>query len=292
MAPCGVQDSRVAVDSLCGAEFGLDRAVDLSDGDVVLLEDRGSLLVLFCKRASASCGVRAKARGDGLREVRGTCSGHTVSSGRDCQQGPSRNVSRLCWSAGFARLHSNPFAREMLTKSVKNPNAALNRPFARMELRNPARVEFALHVVLVAALARVVCGDLTFDTSRPPKARTCCHRPGEGSRIRTGQETARTDPGCKELDQGERAVSNKVVKGRLCEVDHVGSRHGGDGSEAGKEGGGAHLLCRVHAGCQYFPLSPSVHVQAYECGRGWSESKEEFAAARRSNAFVASIYSA
>jgi hypothetical protein len=161
MAPCGVQDSRVAVDSLCGAEFGLDRAVDLSDGDVVLLEDRGSLLVLFCKRASASCGVRAKARGDGLREVRGTCSGHTVSSGRDCQQGPSRNVSRLCWSAGFARLHSNPFAREMLTKSVKNPNAALNRPFARMELRNPARVEFALQGVLVPVLARVVCGDLT-----------------------------------------------------------------------------------------------------------------------------------
>jgi hypothetical protein len=23
-------------------------------------------------------------------------------------------------------------------------------------------------------------------------------------------------------------------------------------------------------------LSPSVQVQAYECGRGWSESKEEF----------------
>lgn len=60
MAPCGVRHSRVAVDSLRGAEFGLDRAVDLGDGDVVLLENRGSLLVLFSKRASASCGVGAK----------------------------------------------------------------------------------------------------------------------------------------------------------------------------------------------------------------------------------------
>ena len=59
MVPYDMQHSRVAVDSLRGAEFGLDRAVNLGNGDVVLLEDRGSLLVLFCKCASASCGVRA-----------------------------------------------------------------------------------------------------------------------------------------------------------------------------------------------------------------------------------------
>jgi hypothetical protein len=47
-----------------------------------------------------------------------------------------------------------------------------------------------------------------------------------------GRDVSMSSRHIQELDQGERAVSNKVVKGRLCEVDHVGSRHGGDGSEA------------------------------------------------------------
>lgn len=123
---------------------------------------------------------------------------------------------------------------------------------------------------------------LDIDTSRPPKAHTYCHR--DSTRAAAGEVSkrlGRTDPGCKELDQGERAVSNKVVKGRLCEVDHVGSRHGGDGSEAGKEGGGAHLLCKVRAGCQFSPSARLCKCKLTSAGVGGASPRRNFAAARR-----------
>lgn len=92
---------------------------------------------------------------------------------------------------------------------------------------------------------------------------------------RLDEGAARTNPGCKELDQGERAVSDKVVKGRLCEVDHVGSRHGGDGSEAGKEGGGAHLLREGERANVSLSLSPAWPVRVASLRvRAWVERVE------------------
>ena len=57
--------------------------------------------------------------------------------------------------------------RGMLTNPVKSCDTALCRPFARLERRSSARVEFALYVVLVAVLARVVRGEFEL-TRRAP----------------------------------------------------------------------------------------------------------------------------
>lgn len=174
-----------------------------------------------------------------------------------------------------------PLAREMLTKSVKNPNAALNRPFARMELRNPARVEFALQGVLVAVLARVVRGDLTLTRRALRKPTHVATDPARAAAGELGKRLQGLTHGAKNSTRASGLSPTKSSK-----ADFVRSTT----SEADTAATAARPAKRVVARifCARFtpnvsspPSLASVQVQAYECGRGWSESKEEFAAARR-----------